>query len=247
MVQDGAMPKREPPKREPPAASDPNQLVRQEGGGYRSADERFDVQGSAGRWFATDQQQTDELGQPLIHGPYATLDELKEALADARRPQAKGAPRLRVIGGSREASRSAEAPEPRRGGDRRTSAAQSQPAAPPQRSWIDALPAADARRVRTLIRAVEREGVDKAEALVRRDRDGLHPAVAAELIARRLEAIVAGLPAAERKVARATIERVIEILAVEGSRIAPPLPRWLLVEVGPESEPRNRRISPTIR
>ncbi len=240
------MPKPQPPKNEPPAASDPNQLVRQKVGGYRSADERFDVQGSAGRWFATDQQQTDELGQPLIHGPYATLDELKEALADARRPQAKGVPRLRVIRGSSEASRAAEAKEPKRGGGRK-SAAPSQPAAAPQKSWIDALPAADARRVRTLIRGLEREGVDKAEALVRRDRDGLHPAVAAELIARRLEAIVVGLPAAERKAARATIERVIEILAEEGSRISPPLPRWLLVEVGPEGEPRNRRISPTIR
>jgi hypothetical protein len=241
MVQDDAM-----PKRQPPATDDPDRLVRQKAGGYRTADERFDVQGSASRWFLTDQQQTDELGQPLIHGPYANLDELKASLPDARRQPAKGGPRLRVITGTGDA-----APEPKRASGRKGAAAAGAraaraPAPQPAKTWLDELPAADARRMRAMVRALEREGVDKAEQLVHRDRDGLLPAVATQLIEWRLEALVAELPKAERSAARATIQRVVEILTVDGTHVTSPLPRWLLVEVGPEAEPRNRRIKPTI-
>jgi hypothetical protein len=239
MVQDDAM-----PKRQPPAADDPDRLVRQKAGGHRTADERFDVQGSASRWFLTDQQQTDELGQPLIHGPYANLDELKASLPDARRQPAKGAPRLRVITGTGDA-----APETAHASGRKGAATPRAPLAPaaePAKTWLDELPAADARRMRAMIRALEREGVDRAEQLVHRDRDGLLPAVATQLIEWRLEALVAELPKAERSAARATIQRVVEILTVDGTHVAAPLPRWLLVEVGPEAEPKNRRIKPTI-
>jgi hypothetical protein len=238
MVQDDAV-----PNRQPPATDDPNRLVRQKAGGYRTADERFDVQGAAGRWFLTDQQQTDELGQPPIHGPYANLDELKASLPDARRQRSKGAPRLTIITGTADT-----APGPKGAGARRAAArAQPTPIPPPAKTWLDELPRADARRLRAIIHALEREGVEKAEQLVRRDRDGLLPAVATQLIEWRLEALVAELPKAERAAARATIQRVLEILTVDGTRVSSPLPRWLLVEVGPEAEPKNRRIKPTLR
>jgi hypothetical protein len=243
MVQDDAV-----PKGDPPASDDPNRLVRQKAGGYQTADERFDVRGSAGRWFLTDQEQTDELGQPLIHGPYANLDELRASIPDARRQRAKGTPRLRVVSGTGVTTGVGDAAQPKGGATaRRAKAAPPKPAPPPAKSWVDELPAADARRVRAMIRALEREGVEKAEPLVRRDRDGLLPAVATQLIERRLEALVAELPKADRAAARGMIERVLEILATDGARVAAPLPRWLLVEVGPEAEPRNRRIKPTIR
>ncbi len=232
------------PKRQPPATDDPDRLVRQKAGGYQTTDQRFVVQGSASRWFLTDQQQTDELGQPLIHGPYANLDELKASLPASRRQPAKGVPRLSVISGTGDA-----APEPKRTSGRKGAApapAPRTPAPQPAKTWLDELPAADGRRMRAMIRALEREGVDKAEQLVHRDRDGLLPAVATQLIEWRLEALVAQIPKAERSAARATIQRVVEILTVDGTHVASPLPRWLLVEVGPEAEPKNRRIKPTI-
>jgi len=242
MVQDDAV-----PKRDPPVSDDPNRIVRQKAGGYQTADQRFDVQGSAGRWFLTDQQQTDELGQPLIHGPYANLDELKASIPDARRQRAKGAPRLRVVAGTGGSPDAGDAAQPKGGTAGGAKAAPPKPAPPPPKSWMDELPAADARRARAMIRALERDGVEKAEPLVRRDRNGLLPAVATQLIEQRLGALVAELPRADRAAARATIERVLEILTTDGTRVAAPLPRWLLVEVGPEAEPRNRRIKPTIR
>jgi hypothetical protein len=240
MVQDDAM-----PKRQPPATDDPDRLLRQKAGGYQTADERFVVQGSASRWFLTDQQQTDELGQPLIHGPYANLDDLKASLRDARRQRVKGAPRLRVISGTGDAAPAESTGK--RGRKAAASARDSRASAPPPaQTWLDELPATDARRMRAMIRALEREGVDKAEQLVHRDRDGVLPAVATQLIEWRLEALVAELPKAERSAARATIQRVVEILTVDGTHVASPLPRWLLVEVGAEAEPKNRRIKPTI-
>jgi hypothetical protein len=241
MVQDDGM-----PKRQPPATDDPDRLVRQKAGGYQTADERFVVQGSASRWFLTDQQHTDELGQPLIHGPYANLDELKASLPDARRQPVKGGPRLRVITGTGDAASETASAAGRKGAAAARAPAPRAPAPQPAKSWLDELPAADARGVRAMIRALEREGVDKAEQLVHRDRDGLLPAVATQLIEWRLEALVAELPKAERSAARATIRRVVEILTVDGTHVASPLPRWLLVEVGPEAEPKNRRIKPTI-
>jgi hypothetical protein len=95
--------------------------------------------------------------------------------------------------------------------------------------------------VRKLIAALEKERVDDAEALVRRDRDGLLPAVAARLIERRLEALVNELPEEGRSAARDFVQRVAVILSSEG-RVREPLPGWMLVEVGPEPEPPNRRI-----
>jgi len=116
------------------------------------------------------------------------------------------------------------------------------PEAPPPPSWIDQLPKVDAAAVRKLIGALEHEGIADAEALVRRDREGLLPAVATRLIERRLEAQVGELPARERDEALALLRRATEILTAEGSTVTDPLPGWVLVEVGPEPEPPNRRI-----
>ena len=96
--------------------------------------------------------------------------------------------------------------------------------------------------MRRLVRALEREGEANAEALVRKDRDGLEPVVAARLIERRLQALVDDLPEKEREQARDLIRQAAEILTAAGAGTAGPLPGWLLVETGPEPEPPNRRI-----
>jgi hypothetical protein len=62
----------------------PDDLVRTAAGAYRSGDGRFEVQKSDTRWFLVDSQQTDELGQQLLHGPFATLSEVTAALPGAR-------------------------------------------------------------------------------------------------------------------------------------------------------------------
>lgn len=207
------------PKRKTDAPADPDKLLRQEAGTYHTADGRFEARETAGEWFLVDTEQSNEFGQELIRGPFATLKTLRAAIPEAR--DSKIAPMR-----PRPAARAKATREP--------------PKRPP--SWIDELPRAESARVRLLIRALEGEGIDGAEALVRRDREGLFPTVAAALIQRRLDALVEDLPEKGRKPARELVRRAAEVLSGAGTGLPGPLPGWSLVELGPEPEPSNRRI-----
>ena len=72
------------------ATADPDKLVRQQAGTYRSADDRFEVREADSNWFLVDTEQANEFGQELIQGPFPTLKAVREALPDAR--AAKPAP-----------------------------------------------------------------------------------------------------------------------------------------------------------
>jgi len=207
------------------ATADADKLVRQQAGTYRTGDDRFEIREADVGWFLVDPQQTNEFGQELIQGPFATLKAVREALPDARAAKPAARPR----------------PTPKKSA-RATTREQTPKAPPPPPSWIDQLPKAEAAGVRKLIGALEREGVADAEALVRRDREGLLPAVAARLIERRLDALVDDLPVDERKAASALLRRAAEILTAKGTTVRDPLPGWTLVEIGSEPEPPNRRI-----
>ncbi|MDQ2673127.1 MAG: hypothetical protein M3Y40_00545, partial [Chloroflexota bacterium] len=172
--------------------------------------------------FLVDTEQTNDFGQELILGPYATLDAVREAIPPAR--SSKVSPIRRPAATATKAKPKKAAPPP------------------PPPSWIDKLPKAEGASVRRLIRALQSEGIDGAEDLVRRDREGMGAAVATRLIERRLEAIVADLPEAGREGARELLRRAAEALTVEG-RPDGELPGWSLVEIGPEPEPDNRRIT----
>ena len=212
------------PKRKADAPADPDKLLREEAGTYHTADGRFEVRETAGEWFLVDAEQANEFGQELIRGPFATLKALRAAIPQARQSTAAAMrPRPKIAAKQGGATKKVEPP-------------------PPPPSWIDQLPRAEAARMRLLIRALEGEGVADAEALVRRDRDGLFPTVAATLIQRRLDAIVEELPEKGRKPARDLIQRAAEVLTNAGTGLPEPLPGWSLVELGPEPEPPNRRI-----
>jgi hypothetical protein len=205
-------------------AGDADKLVRQAAGTYRTADDRFEVRGSsASGWFLVDTEQANDFGQELILGPFGTLDAVREAIPSAR--SSKVTPIRRAPAGRTAKAKAKKAEPP-----------------PPPKSWIDLLPKAEAESVRRLIAALEKAGVTDAEGLVRRDREGIGPAVATRLIERRLEAIVAELPEKGRAGARELVRRAAEVLTVEG-RADGHLPGWTLVEVGSEPEPDNRRIT----
>jgi hypothetical protein len=206
-----------------PAPPDPDKLVRQSAGSYRTGDDRFEVRGEPNRWFLVDTQQSDELGQELVRGPFATLDEVREAVPGARRATAKplAGPRRRATG----------------------KPAKPKPAPPRERSWIDRLPGDEQAAVRRLVGALQREGIHDAEQLVRRDREGLAPEVARRLLQQRLEALVGDVPPDDREAARALLGRVVRVLTAEGVGRRGTLPGWALVEVGPEPMPQNRRIT----
>jgi hypothetical protein len=203
------------------APPEPDALVRQAAGTYRSGDDRFEVRQADVGWFLVDSTQSNEFGQELIHGPFPTLKVVREAIPGAR------------------VTTTRPLPKPARP---KATAAKAKAAKPKPRTWIDELPAAEARGVRRLIGALEGEGIADAEALVRRDRDGLLPAIATRRIEQRLGAAVEELPEKERAAAAKLVRRVAEILSAEGAPNAA-LPGWTLVEIGlGEEPPRQRRI-----
>ena len=227
----------------PKAASqdaDPDRLVRQKAGSYRTEDDRFEVQESANGWFIVDSEQANEFGQPLLHGPFATLNDVRAALPEARKtaptPRPSGGAKKAAQGTKRKAAGKAEA----------KTEAKTKPKAeappPPPPSWIDRLSPAEARDVRALIRAAEREELPDAEQLVRRDREGLAPIIAEQLIERRIDALIDDLPAGSRDDARKLVAQVLEALSADAGGSRAPLPTWRLVEVTPGDEPPNRRI-----
>src|SRR5688572_10862210 len=129
-------------------------LVRETAGSYVSGDERFEVRQSDSAWYLVDRQQTNEFGQELMHGPFASMKATKAAIAGARdiKPLLRSAKRP-------------SRPQPK-----------NEPPKPPP-SWIDKLSEDEAAVVRKQIRALERESVEDPEGLVRKDRQARTPAV----------------------------------------------------------------------
>jgi ribosomal protein S18 acetylase RimI-like enzyme len=64
--------------------ADEEKLKRERAGTYRTADGRFIVEQSSTGWLVLDSEQTNELGLPLARGPFATLDEARAAVGEAR-------------------------------------------------------------------------------------------------------------------------------------------------------------------
>lgn len=210
------------------APEDPDKLVRERAGTYRSADGRFEVREGQSGWYLIDSAQTNELGQEIVQGPFPTLKGVREALPAARSTQIVPL-----------ATRRGKASPKRTAGSSHRSKRSEQPA---PASWIDELPRAEAQAVRRLVSALEREGLADAEALVKLDRDGLGPAIATRRIERRLEAIAEEFPDGARDGVREIMRRVAEILSVDGARGPNGVPGWTLVELGDDGVPPNRRI-----
>lgn len=218
------------PRKKQPAPADPDKLIRQAAGTYRTADERFEVRGGAGsEWFLVDADQTNDFGQELIQGPFATLEAVRAAIPSSR------SSKITSIRPQPEARRGAKGASPK--------PKTAPPPPPPPPSWIDKLPKQDAAAIRRLIGTLERDGIGNAESLVRRDREGVGPEIATRLIERQLAEIVDELPERGREGARELIRRAVEVLTAAGAAPNRDLPGWMLVEVGPEPEPANRRIT----
>jgi phosphinothricin acetyltransferase len=77
----------------PKKVEDPNALKREAAGRYATPDGRFSVEQEAGGgWVLVDAEQTNELGLPLVRGPFATLAAARAAVPEARRAPAPESP-----------------------------------------------------------------------------------------------------------------------------------------------------------
>lgn len=205
--------------KKPTKPPEPDDVVRESAGTYVSGDRRFSIRQSDSSWYVVDNEQTNEFGQELIHGPFGSLKDAKAAMPGARdiKPLLRSQPRPK--------------PAPMK----------KAPAPAPPKSWIDKLPRDEATEVRRLIRALEREGIDDAEALVKRDRAGLQPAISSTLLERRIAAVIDVLPEKERAAARRLVSRLGDVISASDAGDAP-LPGWALFETGAGREPTKRRL-----
>ena len=163
-------------------ATDEEGLRRLGGGRWQTRDERFTIEPQSGTWAIVDAEQTDELGLPLVRGPYPTLTAAKAAIADARGSTAPTSP---LKDRPRAVPKASDSPSTASSSSTAKKAAKpKEPEEPEEPRWFRDLEPDGRRRAAKLIDRLTAAGVDDAENLVRRDLVGEVPAVAAYAIAR---------------------------------------------------------------
>lgn len=196
----------------PRAADDPDAPLKRLGGGrWQSRDERFTIEPQSGTWVIVDAAQTDELGLPLVRGPFGSLTAAKAAMAEARTaeppssplegraprpsrdddPATTSGPAARRGRGKPEparASASGAAPEPEPQPKPQRRPAPPEPPEPPEPRWLRELAPEERRRARRAIDRLTEAGAVDPEGIVRRDAVGDVPAIAAWAVTRALRA-----------------------------------------------------------
>ena len=192
-----------------PKVEDPNRLKRERPGRYVTTDGRFAVEGeSTGSWYVVDNDRQNELGLPLMAGPFATLDEARARLVATRegrsgepdRPAAE-----RPAAPDREATQATEPAAPtvpsaaptapvtgtKSAAARRMPGAPVEPdtgsaaEAPPRHAWLVRLPSGRQEEARRLLAILDRMGIDDP-LLARREIEADLPEIARALLARRV-------------------------------------------------------------
>jgi len=205
-------------------AADDGSLKRLGGGRWQTRDERFTIEPQSGTWAVVDAEETDDLGLPLVRGPFRSLTDAKAAIATARTNAAPASPLAkRLERGGMKRSAAAETGRAGRGAAKGRAAA-AKPAArhvpdePEEPGWLRDLSPAQRGHARRLIERLIGDDVADAASIVRRDLVGDVPAIAAHAIEQRLAALPAD----------ATPAQVVRILA-DGSDDALGV-RWRIVD-----------------
>ena len=200
------------------AADKDESLKRLGGGRWQTRDERFTIEPQSGTWVVVDAEQTDDLGLPLVRGPFGSLGAAKTAIEGARAAEPTASPlaaKLRHGPASRSGAEDVErnrtaATRPKRQttdapsrastatATKATKPAKPEPPAEPR--WLAALGPLERRRAKRLIDRLEEAGAPDPEGIARRDVVGEIPAAAAFAIARQL--LDLGDDASPAKVAR---------------------------------------------
>ena len=125
--------------------ANPAALKRESAGRYVTGDGRFTVEQASGGWMVTDTEHANELGLPLVRGPFATLSDAR-AVVDAARtepapPVSDLAARMASLPAKarpegRAARTTAAASRPRGAGARATSGGR-EPSGPPEAPPIE--------------------------------------------------------------------------------------------------------------
>jgi hypothetical protein len=191
--------------------ADDTSLKRLGGGRWQTRDERFTIEPESGTWVVVDAEQTDDLGLPLVRGPFRSLGDAKEAITGARTSPPAASPLADRVGRHKAqptVDGTSKQPEPTKsradaGAPTRATpsgraaptpeAGSEPPAKPPaepaEPRWFAALEPDARRQARRMIARLEEAGAPDPEGMARRDIVGEVAAVAAFAIERKLEAL----------------------------------------------------------
>ena len=168
-----------------PKKTDDSSLKRLGGGRWQTHDERFTIEPQSGTWSLVDAEQSDDLGLPLVRGPFRSLTEAKAAITSARDSAAPASPlKGRVAPPKKAPAAAAPKAEP----DRSMKKAAPANEEPRDAAWIGELKPDARRRAHRLIARLEETGVRDPEGIVRRDLAGGVPTVPRVALADRLVA-----------------------------------------------------------
>jgi hypothetical protein len=222
-------------------AADDGSLKRLGGGRWQTRDERFTIEPESGTWVVLDAEQTDDLGLPLVRGPFGSLNAAKLAIADARESVPAVSPLAAKVAEHRDRPATAPSkalrphvievtPPKARPAPPAETAPRSQPPPrpeppepipaplPPEPKWILALTAAERRRAHELVERLRKAGAPDPEATAEREIAGKEPALAEFAVGRAIERL--GPKAAPAAVARLLADGEAADLGV----------RWRLVD-----------------
>jgi hypothetical protein len=210
---------------------DEGSLKRLGGGRWQTRDERFTIEPQSGTWVIVDGEQTDDLGLPLVRGPFRSLTDAKAAVETARGTAAPESPLADRIKKSdaRPAKAKAEASSGKRDAHKGAPTRPAKPTAPeppPEPRWIAELNPRDRGRARRLIEQLGEAGVRDAEGIVRQDLTGGVPTVARLALADRLAAVLPS--AADAKAVNRAIGQLVE--EMDDGRDEALGVRWRLVD-----------------
>ncbi len=183
------------------AAADKDQALKRLGGGrWQTRDERFTIEPQSGTWVVVDADQADDLGLPLVRGPFGSLAAAKTAIAEARASEPVTSPLVaraeRIQGASAAAGAADGKAKPAEPSSRKPKATPMS-MEPDEPSWITDLDADERRRARRLVERLTAASARDADEIARRDIVGQVPAVAAFAVARRIRALGPGASPAD--------------------------------------------------
>ena len=168
------------------ATDDPTSLKRLGGGRWQTRDDRFTIEPQSGTWVVVDADQTDDLGLPLVRGPFGSLRDAKAAIEQAREAEPAASPLSVRVEEHRKhppTKANTKAPGSPSASDRTTNGETSSEA-PVEPRWLTELDADDRRRARRLIDRLVAAGAKDAEGMARRDLLGNVPVVAGYAVGR---------------------------------------------------------------
>jgi len=168
----------------PKATDDDTASLKRLGGrGWQTRDGRFTIETASGTWSVVDEEQTDDLGLPLVRGPFRSLTEAKVAIEEARTSEP-----ARSTLAKRPSAAVETAPSPKAAPKKATPTPSKpeEPEEPEEPRWIAELQPADRRRATRLIARLGDLGVRDPEGVARKDVAGGVPTVVRVAVADRL-------------------------------------------------------------